>query len=273
MRDTLFMLLLLVLPVIQVTMLVKGIKHKYLGFYALAVDILSIVIAASMLMYYEALPGYGFMPGLTYLFEALMCMAAMVLYGFIMFVTGCSKIIMFERRLKRDGKTHSNPVVLTVAFICIVGAAVLFAYEKYENRNIVYATGTVVDFKEDTVTFYENGVRVDKTYICPVIDFEIDGKTYRNSAYPFDFEEELEKGDTVEIYCEPTVNNYSIILPQDIKCMYLTLLGIACLLFIYRVIKSAVKSGKAETGEKADDEKPNDGEKCAGDSEEEKTED
>ena len=162
-------------------------------------------------------------------------------------VTVCSKIIMFERRRKREGKTYANPIILTLAFIFLVGAVALFAYEKIENRNIVRTTGVVTAFEEHDITYYENGTHKDITYECPVITFTVDGQEQEDYVYPSYFEDKKEIGETVEIYFDSTASvHYNITAPENAMPVYLAALAIGCILIIYRFTKCKRKTAEPD---------------------------
>lgn len=53
-------------------------------------------------MYYNNLPGSGFMPGLTYIGEVLFSYGAMIIYSIILAITLIIKLIMYLLEKKKN---------------------------------------------------------------------------------------------------------------------------------------------------------------------------
>lgn len=99
MKSLFLLILCLLIFVLQIILLVKGVKkveNKY-WIRLFLLEIFSIIIFIILLNYYESLPGYGFMPGLSYLGETLLSFTAICLYSFMLFITICAKIIIIEK--------------------------------------------------------------------------------------------------------------------------------------------------------------------------------
>lgn len=77
----------IVILVLQIVLLVLSLrkKQKKLWLSLFLVEVISILAATGLRIYYDHLPGYGIMPGLTYIGEVLYSYGASIVY-FLLFV-------------------------------------------------------------------------------------------------------------------------------------------------------------------------------------------
>ena len=82
--------------VAQIVLFVLAVKRKtnknWLTLFL--AEIIPMIISLCLMIYYNNLPGYGFMPGLSYLAEVLFSFGATVLYGVLLLVSICSFIVI-----------------------------------------------------------------------------------------------------------------------------------------------------------------------------------
>lgn len=76
---------------------IRTIKGKNKSWLKLIfVESMALISTIAIGIYFNNLPGSGFMPGLTYIVEWLFSMGAAILYFIILFISICSKIITYE---------------------------------------------------------------------------------------------------------------------------------------------------------------------------------
>lgn len=73
----------------QITSLVFAIKTKTTKLWVgtFVTEIIPLILSIITMMYFNSLPGYGFMPGLSYLGEILFSFGAAVLYALMILVS------------------------------------------------------------------------------------------------------------------------------------------------------------------------------------------
>lgn len=72
----------IVILVLQIALLVLSLrkKQKKLWLSLFLVEVIPMLIANGLRIYYDSLPGYGIMPGLTYIGEVLYSYGASIIY-------------------------------------------------------------------------------------------------------------------------------------------------------------------------------------------------
>ncbi len=86
----LFLLITYILILIlQIILLVIAIRKKKLWGMLFSIEVIPMVIAIGLTIRYNNLPGYGFMPGLSYLGEVLFSFGATILYGINFLISVC----------------------------------------------------------------------------------------------------------------------------------------------------------------------------------------
>ena len=81
---------------LQIVLLVRSIRKKTARLWIMLFlsEIIPIIAAFVLMKYYDSLPGYGFMPGLSYFGEVISSFGAVVLYAVILFISVCAFIIV-----------------------------------------------------------------------------------------------------------------------------------------------------------------------------------
>ena len=74
---------------------VQCLKNKSKWSRLFIFEAISTIVSAILLIYYDNLPGNGFMPGLTYIGEVLFSFGAMVLYSVMLSITLIMKLTMY----------------------------------------------------------------------------------------------------------------------------------------------------------------------------------
>lgn len=96
----LFLLIIyIVILILQIILLVITIrkKTKKLCRTLFSIELIPMLISIGLMIYYSNLPGYGFMPGLSYLGEVLFSFGAAVLYGISFLISICSCIVTTKK--------------------------------------------------------------------------------------------------------------------------------------------------------------------------------
>ena len=76
-------------------------KKKKLWRILFSAELIPLLISIGLMIYFNNLPGYGFMPGLTYLGEILFSFGAVVLYCISFLISICSYIAISYKQRKR----------------------------------------------------------------------------------------------------------------------------------------------------------------------------
>lgn len=86
----------------QIVLFVIAIKRKtnksWLTLFL--AEIIPMIISLCLMIYYNNLPGYGFMPGLSYLGEVLFSFGATILYGVLFLVSVCGFVVIKVKNKK-----------------------------------------------------------------------------------------------------------------------------------------------------------------------------
>lgn len=85
--------------IIEIVLLVKFIKSKQNKYWLINIilEICFIIISIIMFNYYDNLPGYGLMPGLSYITQLLFSFGSCILNIVMLFVTICFKLIVKKK--------------------------------------------------------------------------------------------------------------------------------------------------------------------------------
>ena len=106
------LIIYLLFLVLQIVLLVKAIKRKakkqWLILFAL--EVVPMFIALWLWRYYENLPGYGFMPGLSYLGEVLFSFFAGVLYGVNFLISACICLVQKKKQNRIFSEKHNDEI-------------------------------------------------------------------------------------------------------------------------------------------------------------------
>ena len=89
----------IVILIFQIILFVITIrKKKKLWRILFSAELILLLISIELMIYYNNLPGYGFMPGLTYLGEVLFSFGAVVLYCISFLISICSYIAISNKQ-------------------------------------------------------------------------------------------------------------------------------------------------------------------------------
>ena len=94
--------------VLQIVLLALAVRRKTakLWITLLLSEVIPMIVAFVLMRYFDSLPGYGFMPGLSYFGEVISSFGAVVLYGVTLFVSGCAFVIV--KATKSSGTPNSK---------------------------------------------------------------------------------------------------------------------------------------------------------------------
>ena len=95
--DTVLLILYIALLVLQIVLTVKALRGRCPGKWPLLLELVCAVAAYGAMRYFNSLPGYGFMPGLTWLGHILFSLFAAVAYAAMLAITG---LLLLIRRLR-----------------------------------------------------------------------------------------------------------------------------------------------------------------------------
>ncbi|MDD6272709.1 MAG: hypothetical protein PUA90_04245 [bacterium] len=91
----LFLIIYLMIFIFLIFNFVRCLKNKFKWNKLLIFEIVFIVLTLILFIYYNNLPGFGFMPGFTYLGETLVNLASMILFIIIFLITLITKLIKY----------------------------------------------------------------------------------------------------------------------------------------------------------------------------------
>ena len=93
----------IVIFIIQIILFVITIRKKTKKLWRIlfSAELIPLLISIGLMIYYNNLPGYGFMPGLTYLGEVLFSFGAVVLYCISFLISICIYIAISNKQRKR----------------------------------------------------------------------------------------------------------------------------------------------------------------------------
>ena len=89
-----------VILIFQIILFVISIRKKTKKLWRIlfSAELVPLLISIGLMIYYNDLPGYGFMPGLTYLGEILFSLGAVVLYCISFLISICSYIAISNKQ-------------------------------------------------------------------------------------------------------------------------------------------------------------------------------
>ena len=93
----------IVILIFQIILFVITIRKKTKKLWRIlfSSELIPLLISIGLMIYFNNLPGYGFMPGLTYLGEVLFSFGAVVLYCISFLISICSYIAISNKQGKR----------------------------------------------------------------------------------------------------------------------------------------------------------------------------
>lgn len=242
MEGIVILILYAALLIAQITFLVKTIKSNNNKHWMILIGLEIIVFGTAMALgfYYDSLPGYGKMPGFSYMGEVLFSFGAALVNVILLFISICAWIIQFERAKKRQGEKSASPLWLILATIFMFLGIFFLGQEILENQDKRPVDGVIVGAVEEEVNYVRNGVKSVEIEERPVIRFYVDGKEYEDDCY---MEEKWRIGDEVKVYYWHTSNDvrdYRITYLTNNKCFYIPLLVIGLMIIFFRFQKGFV---------------------------------
>lgn len=90
----------IVILIFQIILFVITIRKKTKKLWRIlfSAELILLLISIGLMIYYNNLPGYGFMPGLTYLEEVMFSFGAVVLYCISFLISICSYIAISNKQ-------------------------------------------------------------------------------------------------------------------------------------------------------------------------------
>ena len=87
--------------VLQIVLLVLSVRKKLkkLWVFLFLSEIIPMVVAFVLMVHFDSLPGYGFMPGLSYFGEVISSFGAVILYAATLVVSLC--ILLISKVVKK----------------------------------------------------------------------------------------------------------------------------------------------------------------------------
>ena len=235
----------IIVAILEIILYIRTIKGKNKSWMKLILmESIALISAILMGIYFNNLPGSGFMPGLTYLGEWLFSMGAALLYFIILFVTICSKIIVYENNLKKQGKKYAQPLYLILAVVFVIIGCVSLAIEIYENKGKIKTMGTIIAIEDRVEWHINNGIREQYVEQYAIISFNVNGTNYTDDRIKRD---EMNVGDVIDIYCKDYPNDfedtYKLSYHTDNKIIYIPLFALSAGIIILR-FKDYIFKGK-----------------------------
>lgn len=182
-------LLMLIIYVIVLIYLIikfyKCLKKQAKWNILFIVELILIFISWILMMYYDNLPGEGFMPGLSYLGEYLVNFGALIIYSIVLFITIFTKLILYLLEKKKKGKNYFPKIFMTLSLILFILGSYSLIIDLKNDINIVKTTGTIIG--------YDNEEQ-------PIVEYTVNNKKYKDVIIVMTDEIENSKiNDNIEI--------------------------------------------------------------------------
>ena len=96
------LIIYIIIFIVQIVLFVLAVKRKTnkTWIFLFSAEIIPMIISLCLMIYYNNLPGYGFMPGLSYLAEVLFSFGATILYGVLFLVSVCGFVVIKVKNKK-----------------------------------------------------------------------------------------------------------------------------------------------------------------------------
>lgn len=185
----LYIIIFILLLIFLIVNLIKYLKYKTKLVRLFLLNIFSIALFMILLIYYNNLPGYGFMPGLSYLGEVLLSFCAVILYSIILIIAIVSKLILFLLEKKKQGKNYFPKIIIIIAIFLFVFGSYNLILDLKNDLNVGTTNGKIISYDEK------------KGFKKPIVEYKINNEIYKATI------EVLNKnilnsnlGDTIEIH-------------------------------------------------------------------------
>ncbi|MCH5280310.1 MAG: hypothetical protein J1E61_02485 [Lachnospiraceae bacterium] len=153
--------------ILMIRTFIRCMKHKSKWLKLFVSEIAFLLISNRLMVYYDSLPGYGFMPGLTYLGEVLASYVAMVAYAILLALTTFIRILLYLITKKKEGKNYFPMIAIVIALILLIPGICYFAMDMQENLSTAKTDAVIVGYKDN-----EYG------YERPIVRYQVKGNTY-----------------------------------------------------------------------------------------------
>ena len=246
MRAWILLVVYIIIAILEIILYIRTIKGKNKSWIKLIfIELIALIVAFGIGIYFNNLPGSGFMPGLTYIGEWLFSMAAALLYFVILFITICSKIIVYERSLKKQGIKYAQPFYLILALIFIIIGVISVCLELYENKGEIKTQGKIIHIEDRVEDYINNGVMEQRINQYAIIEFNVNGISYTDDRIKRDG---MDVGNIIDIYCKDYPHDmedtYKICYHTDNSIVYIPLFVIAVGIIILRFKDNIFKKRK-----------------------------
>lgn len=161
-----FLIIYVALLIYLIVNFVKCSKNKGKWSRLFIFEIISVILAIVLSMYYDNLPGSGFMPGLTYIGEILISLGAAIVYGVMFVITLFTKIILYLLDKKKQGKNYFPQIAILIAILLLIRGVYTLILDLKNDTNIERVTATIIGY---------NGA-------SPIVEYIVDNKTYENEV-------------------------------------------------------------------------------------------
>lgn len=201
--------------------LVRCFKNKEKWWKLFIYEIIAISISAFLGLYFDSLPGGGFMPGFDYMGEVLTSYAATIIFVIITAITVVSKTIIFLQEKKKQDKKYFSRINLAISIILFIIGTFFLIDDIKNDINVRKVEAIIVSYTEN-----EYG------YERPVVQYSVDGETYETMIDVFTKEiKNSGLNDKVKIYYDKT-NPSQLGYLSDYEIFYLPCFLVSIILFI-----------------------------------------
>ena len=153
--------------ILMIRTFIRCMKHRSKWRKLFVTEIAFLLISNRLMVYYDSLPGYGFMPGLTYLGEFLVSYIAMIVYAILLALTTFIRILLYLIAKKKEGKNYFPMIAIVIALILLIPGICYFVMDMQENLNTAKTDAIIVGYEDN-----EYG------YARPIVSYQVDGNTY-----------------------------------------------------------------------------------------------
>ncbi len=174
--------------------LVRCLKSKLKWGILFVCEVLAIIFSTIFMLYYDSLPGYGIMPGLTYVGEVFISLGAMFLFLLLLAITIVLELTIYLLEKKKQGKNYFPKLIIGISVFIFVFGLFSFVFNFMANIDVGKTKATIVSY-----TANELG------YARPVVEYTVDGQVYEVMIRVLNDEISNSKlNDVVNIYYDKT---------------------------------------------------------------------
>ncbi len=222
----LYIIIFILLLIFLIVNLIKYLKYKTKWVRLFLLNIFSIALFMILLIYYSNLPGYGFMPGLSYLFEVLLSFCAVILYSIILIIAIVSKLILFLLEKKKQGKNYFPKIIIIIAIFLFVFGSYNLILDLKNDLNVGTTNGKIINYDDQ------------KGFKKPIVEYKINNEIYKATIEVLNnsiLNSNL--GDTIEIHYNKK-NPAELAYLSYYENLYIPCFFISIILFIVSIKKN-----------------------------------